>query len=34
MTRTNEKGEREFMDDAAIAAEQQRLQALINENCR
>lgn len=34
MTRTNEKGEREFMDDAAIAAESQRLQALISENCR
>lgn len=34
MTRINEKGEREFMDDAAIAAEAQRLQGLISENCR
>lgn len=34
MTRTNERGEREFMDEAAIAAESQRLQGLINENCR
>lgn len=34
MTRINEKGEREFMDDAAIAAESQRLQGLISENCR
>ena len=33
-TRMNERGEREFMDDAAIAAESQRLQGLINENCR
>jgi hypothetical protein len=34
MTRMNEKGEREFMDEAAIAAEAQRLQGLIDENCR
>lgn len=34
MTRINERGEREFMDESAIAAESQRLQALINENCR
>lgn len=34
MTRINEKGEREFMDESAIAAEQQRLQGLISENCR
>ena len=34
MTRVNERGEREFMDEAAIAAESQRLQGLINENCR
>lgn len=34
MTRYNERGEREFMDDSAIAAESQRLQGLINENCR
>lgn len=34
IARTNERGEREFMDENAIAAEQQRLQAIINENCR
>lgn len=34
MSRINEKGEREFYDEAAIAAENQRLQATINENCR
>lgn len=34
MARLNDKGEREFMDDAAIASEQQRLQQLIIENCR
>lgn len=34
MTRTNERGEREFMDEGAIAAESQRLQGLIDENCR
>lgn len=34
MTRINERGEREFMDESAIAAESQRLQGLINENCR
>jgi predicted component of type VI protein secretion system len=34
MARINEKGEREFMDEAGIAAESQRLQTIINENCR
>lgn len=34
MARVNEKGEREFMDEAATAAESQRLQTIINENCR
>jgi hypothetical protein len=34
MARLNERGEREFMDESAIAAEQQRLQTLIYENCR
>ena len=34
MTSMNEKGEREFMDDAARAAEGQRLQTIINENCK
>lgn len=34
MARTNEKGEREFMDDAARAAEGERLQGIINENCK
>jgi hypothetical protein len=34
MTRTNEKGEREFMDEAARAAEGERLQGIINENCK
>lgn len=34
MARINEKGEREFMDEAAIAAEGQRLQTIIDENCR
>jgi len=34
MARINEKGEREFMDEAALAAEGQRLQSMINENCR
>ncbi len=34
MARINDKGEREFMDEAAIAAESQRLQAIIDENCR
>ena len=33
-TRLNERGEREFLDEAAIAAESQRLQGLIDENCR
>lgn len=34
MARTNEKGEREFMDEAARAAEGERLQGIINENCK
>jgi hypothetical protein len=34
MARINEKGEREFMDENALAAESQRLQSIINENCR
>ncbi|MEK9952913.1 MAG: hypothetical protein VW687_12250 [Curvibacter sp.] len=34
MARINERGEREFMDEAALAAESQRLQGIINENCR
>jgi hypothetical protein len=34
MTRINERGEREYLDESAIAAEQQRLQAVIYENCR
>ena len=34
IARINEKGEREFMDEAGLALENQRLQASINENCR
>lgn len=34
MARINEKGEREFMDEGALATEGQRLQSIINENCR
>jgi len=34
MSRINEKGEREFFDEAAIASEGQRLQTIINENCK
>lgn len=34
ISRINEKGEREFFDEAAIAAEGQRLQTIINENCK
>lgn len=34
MSRINEKGEREFFDENAIAAEGQRLQSIINENCK
>ncbi len=34
MSRINEKGEREFLDEAALAAESQRLQGIINENCK
>ncbi len=34
MSRINEKGEREFFDENAIAAEGQRLQGIINENCK
>lgn len=34
MSRVNEKGEREFYDDAMRAEEGQRLQGIINENCK
>lgn len=34
MSRINEKGEREFLDDAARAVEGERLQGIINENCK
>lgn len=34
MSRISETGEREFMDESAIAAEGQRLQGIINENCK
>jgi hypothetical protein len=34
VARINEKGEREFMDESALAAEGQRLQGIINEYCR
>jgi hypothetical protein len=34
IARTNDKGEREFMDDSARAAEAERLQGIISENCR
>ncbi len=34
MSRISETGEREFMDENAIAAEGQRLQGIINENCK
>jgi len=33
-TRLNDKGEREFLDEAGVAAESQRLQGVIDENCR
>lgn len=34
LSRINEKGEREFLDDAGRAAEAQRLQGIIDENCK
>jgi type IV secretory pathway VirB10-like protein len=34
MTRTNEKGEREFLDDAARAEEARRTQAVIDQDCK
>ena len=34
MARTNDKGEREFYDDAMRAEESQRLQGLIDQNCK
>ncbi len=34
MSTTNAKGEREFMDDAARAAEAKRLQAIVESECR
>ncbi len=33
IARTNDKGEREFMDDNARAAETQRVQSIINSDC-
>lgn len=33
ISRVNEKGEREFMDDSARAIEGERIQASINQNC-
>ncbi len=34
LSRLNDKGEREFFDDAARAAETERMQSIINENCK
>lgn len=34
LTRTNEKGEREFLDDAARAEEARRTQAIIDQECK
>ncbi|MFT4268586.1 MAG: DUF4124 domain-containing protein [Xenophilus sp.] len=34
MARVNDKGEREILDDDARAAEQQRLQSIIDSNCQ
>lgn len=34
IARTNDKGEREFLDDAARAAEMQRTQSIIQSDCR
>lgn len=34
MSRLNENGEREFFDDAMRAAEAERLQGIINSDCR
>jgi hypothetical protein len=34
LTRTNEKGEREFLDDAARAEEARRTQAIIDQDCK
>jgi len=34
MTRINEQGEREYLDDSARAAESQRLQGIIDQDCR
>ena len=34
IARTNEKGEREFMDDAARAAEAKRTQDIIASDCK
>jgi len=34
MARTNEKGEREVLDDAARGAELKRIQAIINSDCQ
>lgn len=34
IARTNDKGEREFMDDSAREIEAERIQGIISENCR
>ncbi len=34
MSRVNEKGEREFLDDSARASESQRIQSVIDSDCR
>jgi hypothetical protein len=34
LSRTNANGEREFLDDAARAAEQKRIQSAIESECR
>jgi len=34
LSRLNEKGEREFLDEGGRAAEAQRLQGIIDENCK
>lgn len=34
MSRTNEKGEREFLDDAARAEEARRTQAIVDQDCK
>jgi hypothetical protein len=34
VARINEKGEREFLDEAGLSSESQRMQTIIDENCR